>query len=74
VDAHGHRNDKMGKRRRRFIGVNWPRNEREPKSAWRNDTLMADGQPGDVYEARAGLRTQVGGGWTGWGELNVSRG
>jgi autotransporter family porin len=74
VRAYGHSNDKTGNRVQPFVAANWIRNARELNSVWLDDTLVAGGQPRDVYEAKAGVQMQVGGGWTGWGELNATRG
>jgi autotransporter family porin len=74
VRAYGHGNDKTGNRVQPFVAANWIRNARELNSVWLDDTLVAGGQPRDVYEAKAGVQMQAGGGWTGWGELNATRG
>ncbi|WP_282258005.1 autotransporter outer membrane beta-barrel domain-containing protein [Stenotrophomonas sp. PS02301] len=74
VRAYGHDTAAGGNRVQPFVGVNWIRARGEGNSLALNETYVAGGQPRDTYEAKAGAQLQLGGGWTGWGELSTTRG
>ncbi|MDI9240517.1 autotransporter outer membrane beta-barrel domain-containing protein [Lysobacter sp. LF1] len=56
-----------------FVTVNWWHdNDRNVMSF--NDTALALGLPRDRYELKLGAQGQLGGGWTGWGNLGLAAG
>ncbi len=74
VRVYGHDTAAGGNRVQPFVGVNWIRARGEGNSLALNETYVAGGRPRDTYEAKAGAQLQLGGGWTGWGELSTTRG
>jgi autotransporter family porin len=72
--VYGHNTATSGNRVQPFVGINWIRTRGEGNSLALDETYQAGGQPRDVYQAKAGAQLQLGGGWTGWGELSSTRG
>ncbi|MBD8698058.1 autotransporter outer membrane beta-barrel domain-containing protein [Stenotrophomonas sp. CFBP 13718] len=73
VRLYGHDTSSEGNRVQPFVAANWIHSEGDNAVAFNGVSLSA-GQPSDVYELKAGAQLQMGGGWTGWGELSTLRG
>ncbi|MDY1035192.1 autotransporter outer membrane beta-barrel domain-containing protein, partial [Stenotrophomonas sp. CFBP8980] len=73
VRLYGHGTSSEGNRVQPFVAANWIHSEGDNAVAF-NGASLAGGQPSDVYELKAGAQLQMGGGWTGWGELSTLRG
>lgn len=74
VRAYGHGTSAGRNRVQPFVGVNWIRASGAGNSLLFNETYIAGGTPRDIYQAKAGAQLQMGGGWSGWGELSATRG
>ena len=73
VRLYGHDTSSEGNRVQPFVAANWIHSEGDNAMAF-NGVGLAGGQPSEVYELKAGAQLQMGGGWTGWGELSTLRG
>ncbi len=73
VRLYGHDTSSEGNRVQPFVAANWIHSEGDNAVAF-NGVGLAGGQPSEVYELKAGAQLQMGGGWTGWGELSSLRG
>ena len=56
-----------------FVTLNWWRDSDRNVMSF-NDTSLALELPRDRYEAKLGVQAQLGGGWTGWGNLGLAYG
>jgi autotransporter family porin len=56
-----------------FATLNWWRDSDRDVMSF-NDTALSLELPRDRYEAKLGVQAQLGGGWTGWGNLGLAYG
>ena len=56
-----------------FVTLNWWHDDDRNRMAFNTTTLELQ-LPRDRYEAKLGLQTQLGSGWTGWGNLGLAHG
>jgi len=56
-----------------FVTLNWWHESRPDVMSFNTTDLRLE-LPSDRYEAKMGLQAQLGGGWTGWGNLGLSYG
>ncbi|MCC7634828.1 autotransporter outer membrane beta-barrel domain-containing protein [Stenotrophomonas rhizophila] len=73
VRAYGHANVDSGNRVQPFVTANWYHQQRGNAVSFNGDAING-AAPQDRYELKAGAQLQLGGKWTGWGQLGVQRG
>ena len=73
VRAYGHANVDSGNRVQPFVTANWYHQQRGNAVSFDGDAING-AAPQDRYELKAGAQLQLGGKWTGWGQLGVQRG
>jgi len=73
VRVYGHVNSAQSNIVQPFVTLNWWHESRPDVMSFNTTDLRLE-LPSDRYEAKMGLQTQLGGGWTGWGNLGLSYG
>ncbi|MFK3649373.1 autotransporter outer membrane beta-barrel domain-containing protein [Lysobacter enzymogenes] len=73
VRFYGHSDNSASRRLQPFLTLNWWRNGDRNAIDFDNNKVELE-LPEDLYEAKLGLQAQFGGGWGGWGELNLRQG
>ena len=73
VRAYGHANVDSGNRVQPFVTANWYHQQRGNAVSFDGDAVNG-AAPQDRYELKGGAQLQLGGKWTGWGQLGVQRG
>ncbi|WP_342315749.1 autotransporter outer membrane beta-barrel domain-containing protein [Lysobacter sp. FW306-1B-D06B] len=73
VRFYGHASSDAGNLVQPFVSVNWWHDSDKNVMAFDGTTLILD-LPRDRYELKLGAQAQLGGGWTGWGQLGLQAG
>lgn len=73
VRMYGHLTMGGGKQVQPFVTVNWWRRSKDNSMSF-DGVQFAGGVPQDRLEIKAGAQLQMGGGWTGWGQLGLQTG
>jgi len=71
VRFYGHVNSTQSNIVQPFVTLNWWHESRPDVMSFNTTDLRLE-LPSDRYEAKLGLQTKLGGGWTGWGNLGLS--